>query len=464
MLGDPGQTMINDPFAEPNDSERTIIRPRPGGTAAGNRTPPPAEPAAAVPVPREARPVPRIGTNPLVAAAAPVLAAAVRIAADRGQGPNPERLRQALVEAIRSFETKALETGLDTRSLRAARYALCATIDDLVLSTPWGSSSSWVQQSMTSIFHNEVIGGDRFFEILEQMQQDLGHHAEVVELMYLCTSLGFEGRYRVMPRGVAALTELRDGVYRTIRQRRGEFERELSPHWRGTTAGARPLSLRVPLWALGLGTFTIATIMYVIFTFLLASESDVAFAELHALPPHGQIVVPHRPVVPVATPTPRAPAEPPPPPPSALVQQLHRFLEPEIRSGQVEVLENAQTVTVRLAGRTMFGSGEATLAPSYRSLLQRIADALESEKGRILVNGYTDNQPIRTARFPSNFELSQARADAVSALLLPRLTNPKRVQTLGKADSDPIAANTSPEGRQQNRRTEIVLVHEANAQ
>ena len=453
--------MINDPFAEPSDSERTIMRPRPGGVAAG-RTPP-AEPAAAAPVPREARPVPRIGTNPLVAAAAPVLAAAVRIGAERGQGPNPERLRQAMVEAIRTFETKALETGLDTRSLRAARYALCATIDDLVLSTPWGSSSSWVQQSMTSIFHNEVIGGDRFFEILEQMQQDLGHHAEVVELMYLCTSLGFEGRYRVMPRGVAALTELRDGVYRTIRQRRGDFERELSPHWRGTTAGARPLSQRVPLWALGLGTFTIAMLMYVVFTFLLASESDVAFAELHALPPHGQIVVPHQKVVPVAMPA--TPAPPPPPAaPSALVQQLHRFLEPEIKAGLVEVLENAQTVTVRLAGRTMFGSGEATLATSYRSLLQRIGESLDKEKGRILVNGYTDNQPIRTARFPSNFQLSQARADAVAALLLPRLADPKRLVAQGKADADPIATNATPEGRQQNRRTEIVLVHEADAQ
>jgi type VI secretion system protein ImpK len=238
--------------------------------------------------------VPQIGTNPLAAAAAPVLAAAVRIAAERGQGPNPDRLRRAMVDAVRTFETRALATGLDTRSLRAARYALCATIDDLVLSTPWGSASSWVQQSMTSIFHNEVIGGERFFEILTQMQQDPGHHGEVVELMYLCTSLGFEGRYRVMPRGIAALAELRDGVYRSIRQRRGDFERELSPHWRGSPAGARPLSQLVPLWALGLGTVAIAAVMFVVFTFLLAGESDAAFGELHALPPHGQIVVPRR--------------------------------------------------------------------------------------------------------------------------------------------------------------------------
>src|SRR6202012_3575725 len=171
-----------------------------------------------------------------------LLAAAIRIAGGRGRNPDADQLRRGMVDGVREFEKKALATGLDTRSLRAARYAICATIDDIVLSTPWGASSSWTQQSLTSVFHNEVIGGERFFDILEQMQQDLGRHAPVVELMYLCTSLGFEGRYRVMPRGVAALTELRDGVYRTIRNRRGEWERDLSPHWKGIAAGMRSLA------------------------------------------------------------------------------------------------------------------------------------------------------------------------------------------------------------------------------
>jgi type IV/VI secretion system ImpK/VasF family protein len=58
--------------------------------------------------------------------------------------------------------------------------------------------------SLTSRFHNEVTGGERFFTILEQMQQDPGRHAEVIELMYLCTSLGFEGRYRVLGRGTGS--------------------------------------------------------------------------------------------------------------------------------------------------------------------------------------------------------------------------------------------------------------------
>ena len=196
--------------------------------------------------------MPTVGANALIAAAAPLLVAAARIG--RGRAPDPDQLRRSMVEAVREFETRAVATGLDTHSLRAARYALCATIDDLVLSTPWGSSSSWVTRSLTSIFHNEVTGGERFFDILEQMQKDPGRHAEVVELMYLCASLGFEGRYRVLGRGSAALTELRDGLYRGIRQRRGEFERELSPQWRGIDTGGRRLGWRVPLWLIGLGT------------------------------------------------------------------------------------------------------------------------------------------------------------------------------------------------------------------
>ena len=450
--------MPSDPFAEPSDGEGTIIRPRPSGAAA--------EPARAEPAPSrtaQTRPVPKVGVNPLVAAASPVLAAAIRVASGRSQPPDPDRLRAAMVRAIRGFETEALATGLDTRSLRAARYALCATIDDIVLSTPWGSSSSWVQQSLTSVFHNEVIGGERFFDILEQMQQDLGRHSPVVELMYLCTSLGFEGRYRVMPRGVAALTELRDGVYRTLRQRRGDWERDLSPHWKGIAAGMRSLADRIPLWAIELATLVLAVLMFLWFTFMLAGMSDAAFSELTGIPPKEPMQVAHVTPrgAPPATPT-AAAASSVAQPSSDLGKRLHEFLAPEIRAGLVQVFEDGQAVTVRLTNRNMFGSGEATLGGSYLPLIGRIGEALQDEKGNVLVNGFTDNQKIRTARFPSNFELSQARADAVAAVLRAKLSDPNRVVPKGRGEGDPIASNATPDGRQQNRRTEIVLVRPSN--
>jgi type VI secretion system protein ImpK len=294
------------------------------------------------------------------------------------------------------------------------------------------------------------------------MQQDLGRFEPVVELMYLCVSLGFVGRYRVMPRGIAALAELRESVYRTIRQRRGDFERELSPQWRGLAARLQRASRQVPLWAVGLGTGAVAATMFVSFSFLLASVSDVAFAELLALPPHGQATVPRQPMPAFVLPEARF-AQPAPAAAPAVFGKLRAFLEPQIKAGQVQVLQDAQTVTVRLTSGTMFGSGEAALAASYTPLLGAIGDALNEETGDVSVYGFTDDQPIHTARYPSNFELSQARADAVASVLRGRLKDPKRLKAQGKGPADPIASNAAADGRRQNRRTEIVLVRTSDA-
>ena len=440
--------MSDDPFAEPNDSEATIIRPRPGGRGAA-----PAAASAPVHAAGPAGPIPTVGANPLLAAAAPLLAAAVRIGATRGTPPDPETLRRAMVEAIREFEKRALGTGLETRSLRAARYALCATIDDLVLSTPWGSSSGWAAQSLTSIFHNEVSGGERFFDILEDMQRDLGKNLDVVELMYLCCSLGFEGRYRVMNRGIAALTELRDSIYRTIRQRRGEFERDLSPRWKGLNLPYRGMRQTVPIWLLALGTLGVAALIYVLLDFALASDAGVAYAQLAGLPPHGPVHV-------VRT----QPAPPPPPPPIVATSagpSVAQFLAPEVKKGEVQVFEDAQAITVRLINNQMFPSGSASLNPAYLPLLHKIGAALKTRPGQVIVNGYTDNQPIHTVQFPSNWVLSQARAAAVADVLRAQLANPTRVRAVGKGDADPIASNATAAGRAQNRRTEIIIMKTA---
>jgi len=440
--------MSDDPFADLPDTDRTVMRPRPGGRDA------PA-PAAAEAVPRglDDR-MPLTGPNPLIRAASPLLAALVRIRG-RASHPDPDGLRRSMAAAVREFEQRALATGLDTRSLRAARYALCAAIDDVVLNTPWGSASAWTSQSLTSLFHNEVSGGERFFDILEQMERELGRHAEVVELMYLLLSLGFEGRYRVQPRGSATLAELREGVYRALQARRGDHERELSPHWKGVGAAHDPLRARIPPWVVGVGALALAALVYLGFNLLLGGASDVAFARLAGLPPSG----------PPAIARPAARAAPPPPPPApapsapgGTASRLRTFLAPEIAQGLVTVAEDAQSITVRIANRNMYASGAATVTESYIPLLERIGTALQEEPGRVLVVGHTDNQPIRTARFPSNWQLSQARAESAARVIAARLSDPARLRAEGKADTDPVAPNATPEGRQQNRRTDVVVV------
>jgi type VI secretion system protein ImpK len=201
--------------------------------------------------------------------------------------------------------------------------------------------------------------------------------------------------------------------------------------------------------------------------FSLAAASDITFTELGGLPPRGVLAIPRQPVaVPATTTAPATTiaAAPPPPPVAqpAEMSELHAFLEPEVKAGRVVVLEDPQSFTVRILNRDMFASGSATLNASYLPLLARIGAALQKEKGDVLVNGYTDNQPIHTVQFPSNFQLSQTRAEAVAKVIASGLSDPKRARAVGKGDADPVASNATADGRQQNRRTDVVLLKTTN--
>jgi type VI secretion system protein ImpK len=82
---------------------------------------------------------------------------------------------------------------------------------------------------------------------------------------------------------------------------------------------------------------------------------------------------------------------------------------------------------------------------------------LQKEKGSIQVIGYTDNQPIHTIQFPSNFQLSAARADAAKSIIAAALGESGRLSAEGRGEADPIGSNATPDGREQNRRIEVVL-------
>jgi type VI secretion system protein ImpK len=133
------------------------------------------------------------------------------------------------------------------------------------------------------------------------------------------------------------------------------------------------------------------------------------------------------------------------------------FLRPEIDQGLVTVFGDHATAIVRIRNRGMFPFGSATVAASYVHLLDRIGEALRTENGPVTVDGYTDNQPIHTVQFPSNFQLSAMRAEAARAIIARALGDPGRVAAQGHADADPVAPNASPDGRDQNRRIEVVL-------
>ncbi len=457
----------NDGSDPPSDAERTVIirrapntdRPSdPSGLSAGAPTArPPTTPSRApsfadselgLNIPRlddqgtgenaELRTgAPRTGVNPLVSAASTIFELIVRLR-NRASHPDVNGLHREMIAEIRSFEGTAVALGMSANDIRMARYAICATVDDIILNTPWGSESIWPRQSMVGTFHKETFGGEGFFQLLDQLQEEPRRHLDVLELMYICLALGFQGQMRLAPDGPAVVERLRERLYQLIRNQHDPGEAALSPHWRGVEAGHSPIFSFAPAWIAVAGLAALLVVLFLGFRILLARETAPVVDQLRHLPPQAAPALIRAPI--------------------GLYDQIKTFLAPEIAQNQVTVTDGPQAVTIEIPAGNMFASGNNQVASAYTPLLDRIGDALAANKALVLVIGHTDNVPIHTARFPDNLALSLARADAVRNILVSRLADATRVAPEGRGAQQPIASNATRDGRMRNRRIDILVL------
>lgn len=430
----------SNPFASPGD--RTQFMPRPGGRApqpADERVEQPAPAMAAAPLATGQGQ----GLNPLENAAGPLLALLTRLRNTIAH-PAPASLRAQLLAYLRQFEERAEAAGIARNDVLLGRYVLCTALDEAVLSTPWGSTSEWGKQSLLITVHNEAWGGEKVFQLLDHCLQSPRERLYLLELLYLCLCLGFEGRYRVMNDGRSQLDALRERTAAAIRSARGEHERELSPHWRGLTLARDRLSQFMPPWvgvAIGLA---LLLMLLVGLRMLLAADAEPVFKNIHAL---GEIPVQtiDRPVV-----QPKVVERP----------RLAGFLVEDIKAGRVAVEDAVDRSVVTIRGDELFSSGSASIVDDFQPLMLRIADAIRKVKGTVKVTGHSDNRPIATLRFPSNWALSQARAEQVLQILAAKTGQPQRFSAEGRSDTEPLASNATAEGRAKNRRVEITVLAE----
>ena len=139
-------------------------------------------------------------------------------------------------------------------------------------------------------------------------------------------------------------------------------------------------------------------------------------------------------------------------------KELAKALQEQIAKGEVEVETRGRDIIVRIKEKGSFRSGSADLANSYMPLLEEVRDVLATKQGDILIQGHTDDVPIHTSRFRSNWELSTSRAVSVAHVLFSGgVLDPHRVQVSGFADTRPVDSNETAEGRARNRRVEIIV-------
>ncbi|MBU6520440.1 MULTISPECIES: DotU family type VI secretion system protein [Pantoea] len=376
--------------------------------------------------------------NVLVAAANPLINAIPQIRHSVSHD-DPARLRQQLIDQIRRFELSCQQSGLSYEVIVGARYCLCTALDEAAALTPWGSRGVWTSNGLLVTFHNETWGGEKFFQLLAKLSQNPRQHILLLELIYFCLLLGFEGRYRVLDNGRSQLETIKQRLLQMIKSVRGSYPAALSPHPTDQPVLRKLWRPMIPLWACAAVAGFAACLFYIVLNWRLGDYTSPVLASIY------QTALPEVEI-----------SNPAPPPPATL--NLKAFLKPEIDAGLVAVRDEADQSVVTLKGDGLFASASTEVRGRYDAVIQRIAAAMNNVSGKILVIGYSDNVPIRSARFASNYELSLARAQSVQTLLQQQLAQPSRVKAEGRGESHPLVPNTSAENRARNRRVEITLL------
>ncbi|HEX7055275.1 MAG TPA: type IVB secretion system protein IcmH/DotU [Burkholderiales bacterium] len=409
------------------DADATVVLPAPGRRRFGF-APPLERQAAAADLSALG------GLNRLVDAANPILAAVPQIR-HALRHPDPGGLRARIREQLAGFEPAARAAGVPAPQIPVAAMVLCALLDDSASATPWGRE--WARSGLLAELHAGAAVDD-FFVQLERALAAPAAHVELLEFFYVCLALGFEGRYRNGEGGRQALTQIRSRLFEALQKLRPAPAPELSLRWRPASVPRRRVPGAIALWSVASGCALLLAGLYFAYAISLGSLSDPVARELARLGPLPSFAGEAR-------------ASP------AALGERSRALAGAIGLREVEVAPAGGGIMIVLKADELFASGSARLHARLEPVVLRIAEALDRVPGAVLVTGHTDDVPIRTARFPSNWELSTERARSVVRLMATKMREPRRLRAEGLADSQPLVPNDGAEHRAKNRRVTILL-------
>lgn len=157
--------------------------------------------------------------NPLIAAAAPLLDLIV-VLAGGARHESPLELRMRVASEVREFHRRLEQKPVSLHSVRVASYALCGALDEVVLTTDWGSDSDWGMDTLLWTFHHDSTGGENFFQYVTELASSPDVPVELVEFLVLLLDFGFQGRHRLSDNGVHALESNRLRLHAVVRTHR----------------------------------------------------------------------------------------------------------------------------------------------------------------------------------------------------------------------------------------------------
>jgi len=433
-----------------DDLSKTLIIPNPGGRRKPSNTAvSPSIPSNPEPTPLQAPITPNqfnfnveaiTGENIILSHASNILMLANNI---RCLEPSNsiEQLRLDIEQLVSKLDQQMMDSGLNKEVVLTARYLICCLVDELVLSTPWGSDSVWSHQTLLGKYHNETSGGEKFFLIVNKLLEQPQRNIDLIELCYVCLSMGFCGKYRISKQGEAELLQISQQLYQPIEKYR-PIDRDLSPEWQGIGKTEQSFGRRFP-----------AIFIYIIFGFILIALYIGLLTSLKTKvePLYQKIesVGWNDFVLKINENQPKSIDV------DSIANSLNLTLKKSINNKTVAIDVRDNRLIIRLISTSLFKSGSSKVNEDALPDVNLLVNSIKDYADRVLVIGHTDS----TGKADSNWVISRKRAEAIETWLEKSNNKLSNIITRGVADTEPLVKDTDNDYNQSlNRRVELILV------
>ena len=345
------------------------------------------------------------------------------------------QLRTRIAGLLQHFDERLRQRRVVPGQAQKAHFVLCALVDEVVESMPWGAGGRWERLNPLKAAVGQVAGGATV-RMFAQLADDRSSSRDLRELVYVALALGFDARGRGAAVGGVDADQARSRLAEMLKRKSDAAPQSLSVRWQPAVGRASALGSWLPLWV---GTCVVGALLAALYFGLalaLGSQSDRVFGQIAAL---------RLPAPVAAGAAPAAPAS--------------SRLAPLLSATQgVQVRDEMDRSVVTLSDEILFEPATANLLQAGADSLRPVAAALQGQAGRVLVVGHTDRNSEPSARFPSNWELSVERARTVHDALLLFGVPAARMRYDGRADTEPLPPAGANQPPVHSGRVEIVLL------
>lgn len=368
-----------------------------------------------------------VWSNPYIAAAMPLLLLIERYR-DK-EDKQTDEVRAQVVRELQYFQQKLLTQNGHPSDVEKLSYLLCTHIDSILSGFQKVNAAS---PSLLVEFHRDAWGGEECFEHLKEYLSNPQQNVQILGMYDLILSLGFEGKYKIIERGSVLLNDLRNRLNTLLYGQ--------NPTQRLSLAEAAAVAVRTRWISAG------KILCFGLVACLLTYAASAWYLHTQSRQIRSDILA----------------WEPPVPRRINIMETLPEPLPNILNEGWLEVRKDPRGWLLIFTSDGAFRTGEAELSAGFiqNRNIERLGNALAPWPGDLEVIGHTDNKPFRNSSANSNQKLSEARARVVAEKLQHTTgllrTHQREIIAFGRGESEPLADNSTEEGRRRNRRVDIL--------